>query len=97
MPPDTFASLSASVARQHDVAGVQLEIEKVRAEIEKVRAEIEKVRADLSRDIEKVRAELRVEIARSQAVQTRWAFVFWLSQLVVLGGLLLTVLRSLGQ
>ena len=89
------------VARQRDIAEVRLEIEKVHVEIEKVRADlsrdIEKVRADLSRDIEKVRADLSVRIERMQAVQTRWAFVFWLSQMVVLGGLLLAVLRLLGQ
>jgi hypothetical protein len=73
-------------------ADLTKEIEKMRAdltkEIEKMRAdlagEIEKVRADLTKEIEKVRADLTVEISRSQSIQTRWAFLFWVSQLAVL-------------
>ena len=96
LPPD--------VARQRDIseteAALRLEIEKARAdlgkEIEKVRAdlskEIEKVRADLSKEIEKVRADLIVQIERSQATQTRWAFLFWVSQMAVLVGVLFRLL-----
>jgi len=80
-------------------ADLSIDIEKVRAdlsiEIEKVRREIEKVRADLSIEIEKVRADLSVQIERSTAAQTRWAFLFWISQMVVLLGLLFTVLSRL--
>ncbi|MBI4769161.1 MAG: hypothetical protein HY784_01790 [Chloroflexi bacterium] len=60
-----------------------------------LRLEIEKVRADLSIEIEKVRADLSVQIERSTAAQTRWAFLFWISQMVVLAGLLFTVLSRL--
>ncbi len=65
----------------------------LRLEIEKVRAEIEKVRADLSIEIEKVRADLMVKIEGAQATQTRWAFLFWLGQIAVLGGLMYQLLR----
>ena len=92
LPPD--------VARQRDVTetetALHLEIEKVRADLTK---EIEKVRADLTKEIEqvrleveKVRADLTVQIERSQTVQTRWAFLFWISQMAVLLGLLFRLL-----
>lgn len=92
IPPD--------VARQRDLseteAALRLEIEKVRAEIERTRAEltkeIEKVRADLTKEIEKMRADLTVQIASSQATQTRWAFLFWISQMAVLVGVLFQLL-----
>ncbi len=77
-------------------ADLSRDIQKVRAdltmEIEKVRAEIEQVRADLSRDIQKVRADLTIEIERSKAAQTRWAFLFWISQMAVLVGILFRLL-----
>ena len=85
LPPD--------VARQRDIseteAALRLEIEKARADLGK---EIEKVRADLSKEIEKVRADLIVQIERSQATQTRWAFLFWVSQMAVLVGVLFRLL-----
>ncbi len=58
-----------------------------------LRLEIERVRADLTVEIEKVRADLLVKIESAQASQTRWAFLFWLSQIAVLGGLLYQLLR----
>lgn len=91
-------------------AALRLETEQVRAAIRQsevvterkiseteaaLRLEIEKVRADLSIEIEKVRADLSVQIERSTAAQTRWAFLFWISQMVVLAGLLFTVLSRL--
>ena len=92
IPPD--------VARQRDLskteAALRLEIERVRADLTK---EIEGVRADLTGEIgkvrlevEKVRADLIVQIARSQATQTRWAFLFWISQMAVLAGVLFRLL-----
>lgn len=81
LPPD--------VARQRDVteteAALHLEIEKLRADLTK---EIERVRLE----VEKVRADLTVQIERSQTVQTRWAFLFWISQMAVLLGLLFRLL-----
>ena len=92
IPPDVARSSDVSKSE----AALRLEIEKVRAdltmEIEKVRAEIEQVRADLSRDIQKVRADLTIEIKRSKAAQTRWAFLFWISQMAVLVGILFRLL-----
>ena len=103
IPPDVARSSDVSKSE----AALRLEIEKVRAdlsrdiqkvradltmEIEKVRAEIEQVRADLSRDIQKVRADLTIEIERSKAAQTRWAFLFWISQMAVLVGILFRLL-----
>jgi len=72
-----------------EIEGVRLEVEKVRADLTK---EIEKVRADLTKEIEKVRADLTVQVARSQATQTRWAFLFWVSQMAVLVGVLFRLL-----
>jgi len=98
------ARIPPDVARQRDVseaeAALRLETEKVRADltqqIEKTRADlaqqIEKVRADLTKEIEKVRADLTAQIARSQATQTRWAFLFWVSQMAVLVGVLFRLL-----
>jgi vacuolar-type H+-ATPase subunit I/STV1 len=84
-------------------ADLSKEIEQVRAdlskEIEKVRLEVEQVRADLSKEIEqvrleieKVRADLTVQIERSKNTQTRWAFIFWVSQMAVLLTLLFRIL-----
>jgi len=103
LPPDVARQRDVTETE----TALHLEIEKVRAdltkEIEKVRAdltkEIEKVRADLTKEIEqvrleveKVRADLTVQIERSQTVQTRWAFLFWISQMAVLLGLLFRLL-----
>ncbi|MFQ5617163.1 MAG: hypothetical protein ACE5GO_11990 [Anaerolineales bacterium] len=77
VPPD--------VALRGDVSKTEVAL---RLEIEKVRVEIEKVRADLTKEIEKLRADLTIQIERSKATQTRWAFVFWISQMVVLIGIL---------
>ena len=103
IPPDVARRQDVSETE----AALRLEIEKVRAdltkEIEKVRAdltkEIEKVRADLTVEIEKVRAEiekvradLTIQIERSQAVQTRWAFLFWVTQMAILLGILFRLL-----
>ena len=76
------------------------EIEQVRAEllreIEQVRAdltrEIEQVRADLTREIEKVRADLTREIAETKVTMIRWAFLFWVSQMAMLAGILFKLL-----
>ena len=103
IPPDVARQRDLSETE----AALRLEIEKVRAEIERTRAEltkeiekvhadltkeIEKVRADLTKEIEKVRADLTVQIASSQATQTRWAFLFWISQMAVLVGVLFQLL-----
>lgn len=73
-------------------ADVAKEIEQLRAEvtkeIERLRLEIEQVRLE----IEKVRAEMKVQIERSQATQTRWAFLFWVTQMAILVGILLRLL-----
>jgi len=103
IPPDVARQRDVSETE----AALRLEIEKMRAdltkEIEGVRAdltkEIEKMRADLTKEIEgvrleveKVRADLTVQIARSQTTQIRWAFLFWISQLAVLAGVLFQLL-----
>ena len=81
IPPD--------VARQRDLseteAALRLEIEQMRADLTK---EIGKVRLE----VEKMRADLTVQIVRSQATQTRWAFLFWISQMAVLAGVLFRLL-----
>ena len=81
IPPD--------VARQRDLSETEAAL---RLEIERVRVEIEKMRADLTKEIERMRADLTVQIAHSQATQTRWAFLFWISQMAVLAGVLFRLL-----
>ncbi len=96
-----MSRIPEDVARQQDVYELRLEIEKIRAElierIEQVRAdltkEIEQVRADLTKEIEQLRADLTRDIALSKATQTRWAFLFWISQMAVLVGILFQLLR----
>ena len=61
-------------------------------EIEQVRLEIEQVRADLTREIEKVRADLTREIAETKVTMIRWAFLFWVSQMAMLAGILFKLL-----
>jgi hypothetical protein len=39
-----------------------------------------------------MRADLTIQIERSQATQTRWAFLFWVSQMAVLVGVLFRLL-----
>jgi vacuolar-type H+-ATPase subunit I/STV1 len=70
-------------------ADLTKEIEKVRADLTK---ETETMHADLTKEIEKVRADLTIQIERSQATQTRWAFLFWVSQMAVLVGVLFRLL-----
>ena len=50
-------------------------------DIFELKLEIEKVRADLSKDIEKVRADL-----------LKWSFAFWISQIVLIAGILFKLL-----
>jgi len=83
-----FASrIPPDVARQRDLseteAALRLEIEGVRADLTK---EIGKMRAD------RMRADLTGLLERSQATQTRWAFLFWISQMAVLVGVLFRLL-----
>ncbi len=92
-----LSHLPSDVARQRDVAEVRLEVEQVRAALTK---EIEQMRAELRLEIEQVRKELRLEIeqvrreiAEIKASLIRWAFGFWLSQMVVLAGILFHLLR----
>ncbi|MFQ6071120.1 MAG: hypothetical protein ACE5KT_00250 [Methanosarcinales archaeon] len=79
------------------------EIEKVRAdliiEIEKNRTEIEKIRADLINEIgknrtetEKIRADLINEIGKTKTEIIKWTFGFWITQIVVLAGILYKLL-----
>ncbi len=104
VPPDVARQRDVQAAE----ATLRLETEQVRAAIRQsesaterkiseteaaLRLEIERVRADLTVEIEKVRADLLVKIESAQASQTRWAFLFWLSQIAVLGGLLYQLLR----
>jgi hypothetical protein len=81
IPPD--------VARQRDVSEAEAAL---RLEIEKTRLQIEKVRADLIKEIEQMRGELTVQIERSQGMQTRWAFLFWVTQMAILLGILFRLL-----
>ena len=66
-------------------------------EIEQVRAEsnvqIERLRSELVRQIEDIRAELHRAIAEAKSSQTRWAFLFWASQMALLLSLVLRVWR----
>lgn len=70
-------------------AGLMREIEQVRTELMR---EIEQVRAELMREIEQVRAELTREIAETKVTMIRWAFLFWISQMAMLAGILFKLL-----
>ena len=63
-----------------DIA-TQRDIYEIKLEIEKIRVEIEKLRADLKVDIEKVRSDV-----------LKWSFGFWVTQIVLLLGILLKLL-----
>lgn len=73
------------IATQRDIYELKLEIKKVRAEVEKLRSEghanIEKLRADLKVDIEKIRSDV-----------LKWSFGFWVTQIILLLGILLKLL-----
>ncbi len=76
---------------------IERDIEELRLEIKKVRAEtsvqIERLRSELVRQIEEIRADLHRAIAEAKSSQTRWAFLFWASQMALLLSL---VLRAWG-
>ncbi len=99
--------LPPNMATRDQVDALHVRIEEVRAEllreIEQVRAEllreIEQVRAELLREIEQVRleieqvrADLTREIAETKVTMIRWAFLFWVSQMAMLAGILFKLL-----
>jgi len=73
------------VATQKDIYELKLKIEKVRAELT---VQIEKVRADLIVEIEKNRTE--IEKVRAELI--KWSFLFWITQMAVLVGILYKLL-----
>ncbi len=81
--------LPPNVATRDQVDALHVRIEEVRAELLR---EIEQVRADLTREIEKVRADLTREIAETKVTMIRWAFLFWVSQMAMLAGILFKLL-----
>lgn len=80
-PGDAYKIVEYFESRIRDDVATQKDIYELKLEIEKVRAEIEKVRADLSKDIERIRAAI-----------LKWSFAFWISQVVLLGGILFKLL-----
>ena len=58
-----------------------------------MRLEVEQVRAENRVSIERLRAELLKEIAEAKASQIRWAFLFWVSQMAMLIGILFQLLK----
>ncbi len=92
--------LPFNVATKDQVDALHVRIEQVQSklirEIEQARAElmreIEQVRAELMREIEQVRAELTREIAETKVTMIRWAFLFWISQMAMLAGILFKLL-----
>ena len=62
------------------------------AKVEQVRADLAKKIEDNRLEIEKVRADLAIKIAEARASQTRWAFVFWATQM---GAILLILFQVL--
>ncbi len=83
--------VQSKLIREIEQARAELmrEIEQVRAELMR---EIEQVRAELMREIEQVRAELTREIAETKVTMIRWAFLFWISQMAMLAGILFKLL-----
>ena len=57
-------------------------------DIYELKLEIEKVRADLRVEIEKIRAE--IEKVRADLI--KWSFLFWITQMAVLAGILYKLL-----
>ncbi|HID26482.1 MAG TPA: DUF1640 domain-containing protein, partial [Methanosarcinales archaeon] len=57
-------------------------------DIYELKLEIEKVRADLRVEIEKIRAE--IEKVRAELI--KWSFLFWITQMAVLAGILYKLL-----
>lgn len=77
-------------------ADLNLEIANVRSEIEKLRGEvaqeIEKLRLEGKANNEKLRAELVEKIEKVRSETLRWSFAFWITQMVLLAGILFKLL-----
>ena len=83
-------------------------IEENRLEIERVRADLTEkmgqIQADLTKkieenrlEIERVRADLIKEIGQTKVSLIRWAFVFWVSQMAALVGILFALVQLLTE
>ncbi len=74
-------------------SGMHDEIGKLRAEVHqeiaKVWNEIGKLRAEMTEKIEKLRSEMH----SMKADIIKWMFIFWVSQLLALSGIIFTILR----
>ena len=81
--------LPFNVATKDQVDALHVRIEQVQS---KLIREIEQARAELMREIEQVRAELTREIAETKVTMIRWAFLFWISQMAMLAGILFKLL-----
>ncbi len=63
-----------------------------RRDIYELKLEIEKVRSDLTLQIQKVQADTRVEIEKMRSGLLKWSFLFWISQMALLAGILFKLL-----
>jgi len=81
------ANLSTEIEKLRSEA--QTETEKIQANLRK---EIEKLRSEQHIDIEKIRADLKVDIEKVRSDVLKWSFGFWVTQIILLLGILLKLL-----
>ena len=58
---------------------------------EKTSDKSEQTKSGIEKQILELKAELKTEIAHTRADLIKWMFIFWIGQVAVIGGLILTV------
>jgi len=72
------------------LGGTRSEMSTMRADL---RSEMSSMGADLRSEVSSMGADLRTEMANMRADLIKWMFVFWVGNVVTLGGLMVALLR----
>ena len=71
-------------------SGLRLQISQVEA---RLRQEFARVESSIRQDMAELRASLREDIAAGRVDLLKWCFLFWVGQVLAVGGMLGVVLR----
>ncbi|MCP4267933.1 MAG: hypothetical protein GY777_20580 [Candidatus Brocadiaceae bacterium] len=87
---DAFAEFVKEIdleARKDALALAEERLERRLAE------EIGKLRAEMKEEIGKLRAEIKEDMGKLRAETIKWMFIFWVSQIGILSGIIFALLR----
>ncbi len=73
-----------------EVSGLRVQIVQVESSI---RQDMAAMRSSLGQDIANMGSDLRAEIAAGRVDLFKWCFLFWVGQVLAIGGLLAVMLR----